>query len=54
MAGNGCQTHAGILKQGEGTLTDIAKKKFIKEVKQEMVYGTENVPEPPLFPCGGR
>jgi len=52
MAGNGCQTHAGILKPNDGTLTEIAKKKFIKEVKEEMIYGSDNLPEAPLFPCG--
>jgi hypothetical protein len=52
MAGNGCQTHAGILKPGDGTLTDIAKQKFIKETKEMMKYGSENLPTPPDFPCG--
>lgn len=49
---DGCQTHAGILNPGEGTLTDIAKAKFIQAVKDELVYGTDLLPTPPLFPCG--
>lgn len=52
MAGDGCQTHAGILKPNEGTLTPIAKKKFIQAVKDELMFGTDNLPGPVLFPCG--
>lgn len=47
----GCQVHAGILKK-DGTLTFKAKKKFIKAIKDELTYGTDNLPQPPLFPCG--
>lgn len=52
MAGNGCQTHAGILTEGEGKLTEKAKTSFIKAVKAELTYGTANLPVPLLFPCG--
>lgn len=52
MPGDGCQTHAGILKRDEGTLTDIAKKRFIDDVKNNLIFGTDNIPEPLIFPCG--
>lgn len=48
----GCQTHAGILSADDGKLTHKAKKKFIQEVKDELIYGTKNLPYPQLFPCG--
>lgn len=48
----GCQTHAGVLSANDGRLTPKAKKKFIQEVKDELTYGTDNLPAPPLFPCG--
>lgn len=49
----GCQVHAGVL-EGDGDareLTYKAKKKFIEEVKQELLLGTAGIPTPPL-PCG--
>lgn len=47
----GCLVHAGILKEDK-TLTDDAKNKFIREVKELLVYGSENLPTPVPFPCG--
>lgn len=49
--GKGCQFHAGIIDD-DCKLTLAAKNKFIKEVKEELRYGTENLPIPRLFPCG--
>lgn len=43
--------HAGIIKE-DCTLTDKAKKKFIQDVINELLFGTANLPIPPLFPCG--
>jgi hypothetical protein len=51
MAGDGCQYHAGILNP-DGTLTYIAKQKFIREVKDQLVHGTDNMPAALMFPCG--
>lgn len=48
---DGCQHHAGILKDEK--LSPIAKKRFIDEVKQELLLGTAGVPTPPL-PCGAQ
>lgn len=45
----GCLVHAGILN-GDETLTEIAKDIFIKDVKNELLFGTEGVAS--LFPCG--
>lgn len=50
-SGPGCQSHAGILDE-ECKLTFKAKKLFIQAIKDELTYGTENLPFPPLFPCG--
>jgi len=48
---DGCITHAGILTPGDNKqLTIKAKKKFIQEVKDELLFGTAGVSS--LFPCG--
>jgi len=35
-----------------GELTKRAKDKFIKDVKEELKFGTAGLPVPPAFPCG--
>jgi hypothetical protein len=47
----GCQYHAGVI-DADGKLKKKAKTKFIQECKEELVFGTENLPTPQLFPCG--
>jgi hypothetical protein len=47
----GCQYHAGII-DASGKLKTKAKQKFIQEVKDELTFGTDGMPVPPLFPCG--
>ena len=47
----GVLVHAGILKDDK-TLTDQAKADYIREVKELLVYGSENLPTPVPFPCG--
>ncbi len=49
--GPGCIVDSGIITE-ECELTPKAKKKFIQDVKDELTYGTDNLPVPPLFPCG--
>lgn len=49
--GPGCQVDAGIITE-QCKLTPKAKIKFIQAVKDELFYGTENLPTPQLFPCG--
>lgn len=49
--GDGCIVHAGIIDD-KCKLTQIAKDKFIKQMKEELTFGTEALPTPPLFPCG--
>lgn len=49
--GPGCQVDAGIIDD-KCKLTAIAKKKFIQAIKDELTFGTANLPVPPLFPCG--
>jgi hypothetical protein len=49
--GPGCQVDAGIIDE-QCKLTPKAKKKFIQQVKDELLFGTDNLPVPPLFPCG--
>jgi hypothetical protein len=49
--GPGCQVDAGIIDE-EGKLTIKAKQKFIQAIKDELTFGTVNLPTPPLFPCG--
>lgn len=49
--GPGCQVDAGIIDE-ECRLTDIAKRRFIEAVKNELLFGTNGLPTPPLFPCG--
>ena len=49
----GCMEHVGILGSDK-KLTDLAKRKFIEEVKDVLKYGTENIPaeSKPVFNCG--
>jgi hypothetical protein len=47
----GSQYDAGILDDDNNIKTK-AKQKFIQDVKDELTYGTDNMPVPPLFPCG--
>ena len=48
---DGCITHAGILTPGDDKqLTIKAKQKFIKDIKDELMFGTEGISS--LFPCG--
>lgn len=49
--GPGCQVDAGILDL-DGNLTPKAKTKFIQDVKDQMIFGSDLVPTPPVFPCG--
>lgn len=49
--GSGCQVHAGLIDD-KCKLTAKAKKKFIQAIKDELTFGTANLPVPPLFPCG--
>lgn len=49
--GPGCQVDAGIIDL-DGNLTDKAKTKFIQDVKEQLIFGTDLIPTPPLFPCG--
>ena len=49
--GPGCCVDSGIITE-DCKLTPKAKKKFIQDVKDELLYGTDNLPLPPLFPCG--
>lgn len=49
--GPGCQVDAGIIDD-KCKLTPIARKKFIQAVIDELTFGTDNLPVPPLFPCG--
>jgi hypothetical protein len=46
-----CQHAAGVLKNDK--LSKKAKDKFIKEVKEELLLGTDGVATPPL-PCGAK
>jgi len=50
--GMGCQVAAGILKEDDLTLTEKAKNKFIEEVKDIVINGSENLTIPSPFPCG--
>ena len=45
-----CQVDAGILNN-DGELTEAAKQKIIKEVKNEITFGTANMPKP-IISCG--
>lgn len=47
----GCLVTAGILKPDK-TLTDDAKNSYIREVKELLIYGSENLPTPVPFSCG--
>lgn len=47
----GCQYHAGVI-DSSGKLKNKPKQKFIQECKDELTFGTDNLPIPPLFPCG--
>jgi len=49
--GPGCLVDAGIIDD-KCKLTPKAKKKFIQAVKDELTFGTNNLPVPLLFPCG--
>lgn len=49
--GPGCQVDAGIIDE-QGNLTPKAKAKFIKDVKDQLTFGSDNLPSVPLFPCG--
>ncbi len=49
--GPGCIVDAGIIDE-KCKLTPKAKKKFIQAIKDELTFGTENLPVPSLFPCG--
>lgn len=49
--GPGCQVDAGIIL-ANCKLTPKAKTKFIQAIKDELMFGTDNLPIPPLFPCG--
>lgn len=50
-SGVGCQYDAGIIDE-QCNLKPRAKEKFIKEMKDELTFGSLNMPVPPLFPCG--
>jgi hypothetical protein len=45
-----CQFEAGILDDGD-KITALAKKKFIDDVKNELIKGTAGAPAP-IIPCG--
>jgi len=47
----GCLVDSGILNPDK-TLTQRAKDDFIREVKELVVYGSENLPNPLPFKCG--
>ena len=49
--GPGCQVDAGIIDD-KCKLTVIARTRFIEAVINELLFGTDLLPVPPLFPCG--
>ncbi len=49
--GPGCCVDAGIIDL-HGNLTKKAKDNFIKDVKDQLLFGSDLIPSPPLFPCG--